>query len=117
MEAREMTLGNLIKLLEPFENSNMFIKEGEFGSYRGYYEDLYLDVGNEEITVRDFLEYVKNDVLDQEFYAYKGGDYLMTENTRIWLAPYGISTSVALLGITVNDDVIGFIGADIHDYA
>ena len=61
-----------------------------FGSYRGYYEDLYIDVTDEEntITVKDLLLLLDQALSKGEMYGYKGGDYTIDKNTLLWFSKY-----------------------------
>src|SRR5690606_36368854 len=68
-------------------------------SYRGYYEDLAFEPCC-EVTVAHMLETARK-ALDQTFEGYKGGDYVMTEDTPCWLAEYGSTgLPIVLLGTT-----------------
>lgn len=101
----QMTLGKLIKLLEQMNpedkiicSTDTSIRFTSFDSYRGYYEDLalgyiaadyYDERTNDTInTVGQFLAEAKS-CLNKNFYGWKGGEFLMTENTPLWVANNG----------------------------
>lgn len=82
------TLGELITHLENLPET-MVVKEGFLGphSYRGYYEHLAFEPA-ENVQVRDMLADARY-ALGQTFHGWKGGEYLMIENTPCWLANDG----------------------------
>ncbi len=83
-----MKLGELIKTLEKAPPEKI-VPHG-FGtpdSYRGYYEQLAFEP-RKNVTVGEMLAYAKS-ALGQTFQGYKGGEYLMTEWTDVWIAEYG----------------------------
>ena len=105
---KHMTLGELIKALKerPFDQEVRFDFPGQyptrFSSYRGYYEDLalrYTDCSADTPTVEDLLQESEK-VLGEYLTGYKGGEYLMTAFTRVWVSEYGDSSGVALVGVT-----------------
>lgn len=77
---------------------SMLLKPCRFSSYRGFYEDLaVVPCGhgphghNPETridTVHTFRKALE-DCVDSVFRGYKGGDFLMTRETPLWVAPYG----------------------------
>ncbi len=90
------TINKLIKKLRKFpDNAKIVIvdeegttyKAGEFGSYRGYYDDMYVE--REEYddqkteTVKEFRERLQL-AIGQTFEGYKGGDYMMNKDTPVW---------------------------------
>ena len=106
-ERDNYNLGNLIEDLSKYpENANVSIEPFElypvgFDSYRGYYCDLSIDYtldGYKGLNCGQLLEEAKKSV-GKTFTGYKGGDFKMTKNSVIWLAPYGRSTDVMLTGV------------------
>jgi hypothetical protein len=77
---------------------------GEPHSYRGYYEDITFVPSTTPITVADFIAALE-DVIGKEFVGWKGGDYIMNENTSVWAAEEGsggnMITGTELRGDTV----------------
>lgn len=121
-----MTLGRLKRLLDgyapdaPIILSNGGYLDGDFDSYRGYYEDLAFDYSPIEIrhvaTVQNFLNLIQKALEQGEMEGYKGGDYVITEETLIWIAHYGTTQGAemivdvmgannAVLIITKEDDL------------
>lgn len=72
-------------------------------SYRGYYDQLAIDVGEDSyMTVKDLLELLEK-AIGKTFTGYKGGSYTMSEDTPVWLASYGESTGSKTTGIRKTD--------------
>lgn len=85
----QMTLGEIIDYLEEQPKDRLVKGLGYLCSYRGYYCDLaFAPTNNETVTVESLLGKCK-DVMGRTFTGYKGGDYMMGENTPLWVAPYG----------------------------
>ena len=83
-----MTLGELIQELKK-EPADKLVRCG-FGkphSYRGYYEDLAFEPC-ENTTAWEMLAYAES-ALGKTFGGYKGGDYVMTASTDVWISEYG----------------------------
>ena len=99
--ATQMTLGKLIKRFGELPAGLMIDSLGPH-SYRGYYCDLALEPYRlaSRQTVADTLNMLK-DCVGREFEGYKGGEYVMDENTPVWIASYGCCGE-RIMG--VNDD-------------
>lgn len=106
-ERGQITLGQLIQQLEVRERPNIVIYDfamlapTTLASYRGYYEHLALGHTNEprfEVTVADLLDRLR-EAVGQVFTGYKGGDYLMSENTPLWVANSGCTGGTAVVGV------------------
>lgn len=76
-------------------------------SYRGYYEDISFEPGPNEISAKEFLASV-NDVIGKSFTGYKGGQYVMDENTPVWIAHYG-SSGNAVIDVRVTSKSVAII--------
>lgn len=78
----------------------------EIDSWRGSYAELALnyEVGSEkaELTASQFLEVLRKAV-GKEFTGYKGGEYIMSHQTPVWVANYGNSGNTAVLDV-IDDD-------------
>jgi hypothetical protein len=89
-----LTLGRLIKCLEKIPKGKPIFTQAGLGvegfcSYRGYYSDLALNpASGPEWTAGQLLQACKA-VINTTLTGYKGGDFLMTKNTPVWLASYG----------------------------
>ncbi len=101
------TLGNLIDELEKYPREYEVLIEPfhlvplNFCSYRGYYYDLCLTYSTrderlgERMTVGKLLDMAK-EADGKEFYGYKGGDFLMTRKSAIWVSDGDYSTGMAI---------------------
>ncbi|MEN6545669.1 MAG: hypothetical protein ABFE07_06465 [Armatimonadia bacterium] len=102
-----LTLGALIEALRSAPSDAvvrfdyMDCSPGEPHSYRGYYSDLSFDRSAEPITVSQFLDTAVC-CLGGTYEGYKGGDFLMTEDTPLWAASYGCCGR-AIVGHHVNN--------------
>ena len=97
-----MTLGELIDTLKSFPKDYLvFIKPYDlvpygFTSYRGYYDQLALEYDIEgHCTVEKLLKLAKQSV-NKTFIGYKGGEFVMTKNTPIWISNYGNTSNILL---------------------
>jgi hypothetical protein len=102
-----LTLGALIEELGklPDDKPVVFSTGGspyQAGSYRGYYSDLAFDSTTEPVTVAQFRA-VCQSALGASFEGYKGGDFVMAENTPLWHASYGWC-GPAIIGIKTDGD-------------
>ena len=84
----QMTLGKLIAALEAMPAETVIPSLCSPHSYRGYYSDLAFERGDQECTAGKLLQRCRG-AMGREFTGYKGGDYLMGENTPVWVAHYG----------------------------
>lgn len=83
-------LSELIEFLEQLPKDHIVrYGFGEPDSYRGYYEDVAFKPV-ENTTIGDMLEHARS-ALGKTFSGYKGGDFLMNEDTDCWIAEYGTS--------------------------
>ena len=77
-------------------------------SYRGYYADLAIEYtavrpDTKGLTVGELLEKARNAV-GATFTGYKGGEFVMDEDTPIWISPYGLSENMRLESISLGKD-------------
>lgn len=100
-----MTLGELINSLKSFPKDYLvFIKPYdlipiEFDSYRGYYDQLALNYEVSGVcTVEKLLKLAKQSV-KKTFIGYKGGEFIMTKNTPVWISNYGNTSNMLLTKI------------------
>lgn len=105
---RQMTLGELISALERKEESSPlrfdfgYFYPSRLCSWRGAYEQLAITYESEgKCTVGQFLNILR-DAVGKTFHGYKGGDYVMDERTRVWVANYGDSGNT--VPVDVNDE-------------
>ena len=87
-----MTINELLKALNYIdENSTLNnINLNDYGSDRGNYSDFYIgeSVVTMGYTVKDLKDFLVNNVIGKTFCGYKGGKFLMDENTDIVLSSY-----------------------------
>lgn len=71
-------------------------------SYRGFYDQLAVgyDTGTDK-TVGQFLEECRACV-GAAFEGYKGGSYVMSDKTCVWVANYGESHSTGIVGVEMG---------------
>lgn len=92
----------------------------EFTSWRGDYSHLalcfagtsYKDPGAK--TVSDFLKMCK-DTVGKTCEGYKGGNYVMSEKTLVWIANWGHSSHTALFDVLDADYMI-YLVTGLEDY-
>jgi len=105
----QMDLGELIAALERKDpEANVYFDfahfrpTGDIYSYRGYYEDLALEYGNEKeaLTVAELIEAIKP-MTNSSVTGYKGGEYDVDESTPVWVALHNEAGNTAVV------DVIG----------
>lgn len=84
----QLTLGKLIASLKAMPPDARVADLRNLGSYHYYYRDLYFDRGE---GTRPALELLTDceAAMGQEFTGYTGGEFLMGENTPLWVASYG----------------------------
>jgi hypothetical protein len=83
-----ITLGRLIEWLNTLPTSKR-IKHG-FGtgdSYRGYYEQLAFEP-EDDTTIGEMLASAQF-ALGREYQGYKGGEFMMSSYTEVWIGSYG----------------------------
>lgn len=102
-----LTLGALIAGLEKtdgaafvqFDNGS---SPGSFDSYRGYYSDLSIEPSDAPRIVASLLEEART-ALGKTYEGYKGGDFLMGEDTPLWTAPYS-ECGLAIVELVISSD-------------
>ena len=98
-----LTLGDLIAQLENLPADCVLSADmgwqpsHKLRSYRGYYSDLAIEPG--AATTAGKLLVTSKAALGATFEGYKGGDFLMTAKTPLWLSAYGIDSGVAIIGL------------------
>ena len=106
-----LTLGGLIKQLESLSPTLMVKFDWNGGypyqemSYRGYYSDLAFDWRESPVVAVAGLLNISRRALGRAYTGYKGGDFVMNEQTPLWAAPYG-DTGRAIMGLEVTENVV-----------
>lgn len=106
----QMTLGNAIKLLASFDQESEIIFDygqypGSAYSYRGYYSDLSIEPSHEKKIIKDFFDTLKESV-GKTFIGYKGGEFIMKDDTPLWTAEYGTTGKAIMDFIDIDGKVI-----------
>lgn len=96
----QLTLGELIEFLKSQPSDLLIEGLGELDSYRGYYRDLAFEPVTTQRSAKDLLDECQS-AMGKVFEGYKGGDYLMGENTPLWVANYG-SCGTRLMSVINN---------------
>ena len=91
-----MTLGELIERLKQLPAESM-VNLCNSHSYRGYYHDLAFEWHYGIRQAYDILMECE-DAIGKVFEGYKGGEFMMDEDTPVWIAPYG-SCGVKLMDL------------------
>jgi hypothetical protein len=108
----QMTLGRLLEKLATFPAEATVIFGGQDtgtpadeNSYRGYYSDLSFSIGTEPVAVEAFQKQclAANGLTYQ---GYKGGDYVMGEDTPLWAAQYGCCGNAIMDAVLVDGKVV-----------
>jgi hypothetical protein len=109
----QLTLGEMISKLDAIEQRNEepevvydfgYLFPTEIDSWRGSYDELALNYKSEgeKMKLSEFLSMLKNAV-GKEYTGYKGGEFIMTENTPVWVSNYGEACDTAVIDI-VDDE-------------
>lgn len=98
-----LTISELIDKLEQFSSDDVLYTSnnvklvGDYGSYRGYYEDVAFEYTEENkwddptFTVGEFLDTVRS-AHRSTLHGYKGGEFYCGDDTVCWLSNYREST-------------------------
>ena len=104
-----LTLGGIIEKLEPHKDSGLTVPLCGPDSYRGYYSDLAFDRG--ETPIAEFVGLCKSAV-GTTFEGYKGGYFIMSEDTPLWVAGYG-DWGPALMDVRVENGEVVIVTKEI----
>lgn len=96
----QLTLGELIAQLNVTPPDTQLYGLTEPHSYRGYYSDLAFESTGGTIRAAELLAMCQS-ALGSTFEGYKGGDFMMTKSTPLWVAGYG---SCGEKIISINQD-------------
>lgn len=109
----QLNMGGLLKALESVDQALPVRIDGypdripyadDVGSYRGYYEDLAIPYASDAkpVTVATFAAALRASI-GETFDGYKGGDYVCSARTAVWLANYGRTMGAAVTGVVERD--------------
>ena len=110
----QMTLGKMLRALEGCDGDMAVVFHGADSgspghphSYRGYYSDLSFETVAEPVTVAEFKKQCSK-ALGTTYEGYKGGDFIMAEDTPLWCASYGRCGNAIIDLSTVDGKVMLF---------
>jgi hypothetical protein len=112
--AGNLTIGDMLTKLDQFNDdetvtySNGAYFDGSFGSYRGYYEDMYLGFDREDQgcnTVGHLKTALESALSHGEMTGYKGGEFSIEEDTLLWSASYGCIGDMVVDVLKLSDKV------------
>lgn len=114
----QLTLGEIILKVEAIlakgrENVPEVVYDFEYlfpttiDSYRGYYSELALnfttyDNQAKPLSALEFYMLLKGAV-GKTYTGYKGGAFIMSKNTPVWVANYGNAGSTAVIDVIDNE--------------
>ena len=107
----QLTLGELILKLEPIVEKQdkeepmvqydfEYLFPTDIDSWRGSYEELALNFTSEgeQMKVSEFLKMLKSTV-GKTFIGYKGGEFVMSKHTPVWVVNYSNSGNTAVIEV------------------
>lgn len=97
-----MTLAELIAQMKVLDMHHPIPRLANPHSYRGYYDHLAFEVDSSTTMDAGVFLDICEKLLGSVLRGYKGGEYIVTEKTPVWIAEYG-STGRPLLGITLEE--------------
>ena len=100
----QITVGGLLKLLEPFQDSTLPIMFEDGTTpynphcYRGVYDDISISYTNQPMMTKTFISTLKEKGIGYHV-AWKGGTYYMDEDSFMWKSKVGEAEGIAITGI------------------
>jgi len=78
-------------------------------SYRGYYEDLGIVPDRREdvqpLNVSGVIRLLEF-AIGQEFTGYKGGEFVMSRSTRVWVSEYGSASGLSVYAVEDVSNIV-----------
>lgn len=74
---------------------------GDVRSYRGYYNYPAIDESGEECTASMLRDKLEEATSGWTYYGYKGGEYTFARIDPLWVAEWGESSGVLVVGVEV----------------
>ncbi len=110
----QMTIGKAIEALEGFApDKPLETPLGKPDSYRGYYSDLAFPAGQEITTVGE-LGLALLAAKGGTYIGYKGGEFVMSDDTPLWFAPYG-ACGPKIMDLVIHGPVVRMLLEDEGD--
>lgn len=108
-----MTLGELYNTIRDIY-PDLKVNADGLTSYRGYYNQLAIEPGECSIhALQQECEYALDGGV---FHGYKGGEYVMNEDTAVWYSAWGEASNEAVTGIKINHDRVVIVHHNISEY-
>ena len=109
----QLSLGELMDKIKPLINDEIKVVYDFCGafptsidSWRGSYDELSLNHINGEDTAKKLTGNEFHALLEQAigatYQGYKGGEYIMSKDTPVWVDSYGKYTETAIVGVFNN---------------
>lgn len=102
--ATQLTLGELINVLNNMPADTPVANLCKPGSYRGYYEDLYFERHEGTRPASELLAECKA-AMGQMFIGYKGGEFMMGAVTPLWVAQRYGATGQKLIAVYAGGEL------------
>ncbi len=99
----QLTLGDLIEVLQSMPADAQVKNLINAHSYRGYYSDLAFEEGEGMRPAGDLLSDCRDEI-GAVHKGYKGGDFTMGSGTPLWIASYG-SCGLKLMAVHAGGEV------------
>lgn len=107
---QQLTLNGLISVLKALPEGTLVESVTEATSYRGYYDQLALVIQRPATKYTPAAEIVKELEKTKTFtVGFKGGIYIMTDDTPVWVSDWGDISGLAVVGVEIDDDKAHFI--------
>lgn len=115
-----LTIGAMLTILDDLHDGDMIKLSNNmklfnnFESYRGYYEDLMLDVEadgsfGEVCTVGDLRRLLNRALREGIMEGYKGGEFVINKETLVWVDSYGKCNSLAVTNILSDNGLVTLV--------
>jgi hypothetical protein len=126
-----LTLGGLIKQLEPFPlYTPVFVCDfnytvGDLVSYRAHYQYLAIDPkpisSFKEASTVEFCLKIFREAEEKIFVGYKGGEFLMTRETPVFISPYASFIQIYTLRVErfdwlLSSEAVVIQGVEFKDF-
>ena len=100
-ESKQMTLREMINRLEELSDNTQVECLEKPHSYRGYYADLCLERGEGTMRARLLADRLTS-CLGKSYTGYKGGEFVMNEDTPVWIGKWGAYGGQKIIGIDAD---------------
>jgi hypothetical protein len=100
IQYKTINLGEMVAALQALPADAVILDtDGTMFSYRGYYDQLALNLAPGEQADKDvLLTFATAALAGQTFHGYRGGEYLATDTTAVFVAAFGETSDLRLMG-------------------